>query len=152
MTTTYTIELDEGNSDLKILNGANYNFGLAKAVESGGKKITNTIFLSGTDTVDKKVTNHNKLSWTENYALNYTFTLPGPGATITGEGDWQPVDLGDYYGIDTNGAWVAGTGPPSTALNVVNKFQEVNIIVAIQTGTDSTGKPIYNPVRCLSLL
>ena len=152
MTTTYTIELDEGNSDLKILDDAKYNFGLAKAVESGGTTTINTIFLSSTDTVDKKVTNHNTLTWTENYALNYTFTVPGGGAVVTGEGNWQPVDLGDYYIIDNTGAWVAGTGPPSTALHVVNHFQEVNIIVAIQTGTDSGGKPIYNPVRWLSLL
>jgi hypothetical protein len=147
MPTTYTIELDEGNTDLKILNGANYNFALAKAVDTGGQATTNTIFLSSTDTVDKRVTNHNTLTWTENYALNYTFNVPGGGAVVQGEGEWQPVNLGDYYTINDNGAWVAGTGPSSTALNVLNKFQEANIIVAIQTGTDHGGNPEYSPVR-----
>ncbi|KAL8795022.1 MAG: hypothetical protein Q9195_002470 [Heterodermia aff. obscurata] len=145
MPTTYTIQLDEGNTDLTILDGAGYNFGLAKAVESGGTTTTNTIFLSSTDTVDKKVTNFNTLTWTENYALNYTFTVPGGGAVVTGEGEWQKVNLGDYYTINKDGAWVAGTGAPSTALNVVNNYQEVNIIVAIVTGTDS-GNPTYNPI------
>jgi hypothetical protein len=104
MPTTYTIELDEGNSDLKILDNAKYNFALAKAVESGGQATTNTIFLSSTDTVDKKITNHNTLTWTENYALNYTFTVPGSGAVVHGEGNWQPVNLGDYYTINDTGA------------------------------------------------
>jgi len=146
MPTTYTIQLDEGNTDLKILDSAGYNFGLAKAVESGGTTTTNTIFLSSTDTVDKKVTNQNTLTWTENYALNYTFTVPGGGAAVTGQGNWQAVNLGDYYTINEFGAWVAGTGPSSNVLNVVNNYQEVNIIVAIQTGTDSQGNPIYNPI------
>ena len=55
--------------------------------------------------------------------------------------------LGDYYTITTDGAWVTGTDPPSTALNVVNYYQEVNVIVGILTGTDSGGNLIFNPVR-----
>ncbi|OAL46469.1 hypothetical protein IQ07DRAFT_634724 [Pyrenochaeta sp. DS3sAY3a] len=144
MPTTYTIELDEGPTDLHILDGAKYNFALAKAVESAGKTNTNVIFLSSTDTAEQHVTDHNTLTWTENYALNYSFTVPGEGATVQGVGNWQPVNLGDYYSIDQYGAWAATSGPESTALNVVNNFQEVNIIVAIQTGTDKD--PVYNPI------
>lgn len=146
MSTTYTIELDETNTDLQTLDGAKYNFALAKEVQSAGGTTYNTIFLSSTDTADQKVTNHNKLSWSENYALNYTFSFPGKGVVVTGEGNWQPMNLGDYYQIDSTGAWVAGTGPASTNLNVTNDFQELNIIVGIQM-TDASGHTTYNPVR-----
>lgn len=148
--TTYTIELDEGNADLKILNNANYQFGLAKSVNSGNGPTFNTVWVSNTDLDGERLGNTNVISWTDTYALNYTFSVPAQGASVTGGGEWQTMNLGDYYAIDANGAWVAGTppvSPQSNSLNIsANDYQSVHIVVGLPV-IDGSGKITYQPVR-----
>jgi len=147
MSTSYTVQVDEGSNDLKQLTPNNYDLALAKAMSvGGGAAVINTIFQSS-NTPGQKVGNTTTMTWQENYGLNYSQNIPAKGAQVTVGGVWQPMNLGDIYSLDTNGSWQFDSKDPSVPnnLSVVNNYQPVHIIVGVSS-SDGTGKTIWNPI------
>ena len=54
--------------------------------------------------------------WKDQYGLNWTSSLPGPGISVIIGGEWQACNLGEVFDIDSNGFWVVFQSPVRSGL------------------------------------
>ena len=60
------------------------------------------------------------LSWTAQYGLNWTTSVPAQGATIVYSGNWQACSAGQSYNLDSIGEWVVNDNNPNADANSLN--------------------------------
>jgi hypothetical protein len=97
------------------------------------------------------------ISWSVQYAFNWTAEAPQPGVSVTLGGIWQAANKGEVWNIDTNGLFQQDTTDPGKAgwLSIGNvsysypdpsdptKTVPIYIIVGIQNSTTLDFDPIY---------
>ncbi|KAF5987085.1 splicing factor 3b [Fusarium coicis] len=143
MSTTYNAITEQSAPERKVLRENKYSLQLAKSVASQGSKPSfNVVFKSHI------LGPHMSVKWTTVYGLNWTTTLPTPGALVTFTGDWQSCSLGSSYDLDQDGTWVARQKNPnanSKAVNVASNGYPVAvyIIVGVQDQATKEWSPIW---------
>ncbi|RYP89693.1 hypothetical protein DL770_004181 [Monosporascus sp. CRB-9-2] len=140
--TTHDITVQERSDDLQSLNRNHYSLQVAKSASApGGSPVFNIVYMS------KHLAPNMSVSWKEQYGLNWSETVPDPGAEVVYSGNWQTCNSGQSYDLDANGEWVFnGNNPHANAasLNVgVNNYRAVHVIVGIQDSSTKTWMPIY---------
>lgn len=129
--TVWNATIQENNNDLETLSKNKYQLQVAKSVSSPGSKPKfNVVYKSQTIVANVDV------YWTTQYGLNWTTSIPNPGAEITFAGVWQLCELGQSCDHIAFGGWALSNDNPhkdENSLNVgVNCYQPVNIVVGTQ--------------------
>jgi hypothetical protein len=140
MATTYTVIIQETDKDLVWLNTEKYDLAVAKAVQTGGKIVANTIYDSA------YLAPTMSISWKEVYGLNFSTSVPAAGAEVTYTGKWTPCAIGGGYKLSAVGTWVPNNDDPNNeadSLNVLNEYHGVSIIVGVQDQTTKKWRPIF---------
>jgi len=135
---TRTLTLWESQYNAARLFRDHWNFQIAKSVATGSGKLEyNVIWQS------KGIAPNTDISWTTNYALNWTADVPAKGMTVRLSGSWQPCAPGQVYDLDVEGFWAkSSVSPDPNFLNVgkVNRNPDldgIHIVVGIQNGDGS---------------
>jgi hypothetical protein len=142
-TPTKTVYVYEKQSDITKLSQGGLTFQIAKSVvDASGNLVYNVVWQS------QKLAPHFSISWTTQYALNWTLTIPGSSVAIVAGGNWQPCNPGDSYDLDKNGEWVkSATTGTANVLNVgSNGYQDgIHILVGIQRGSTNFYDTVSSP-------
>ncbi|KAK4660731.1 hypothetical protein QC762_121595 [Podospora pseudocomata] len=142
MTTRYTVQVEEADSDIKTLHGNAYLLQVAKAVATGGKASVNVVYAS------KLLAPHMNVQWTTVYGINWATEMPAQGATVTYSGKWKQCNLGDSYTLTQDGVWAATQENPNAkenALNIASNDYEVpvHVLVGVQDPSTKMWTPIW---------
>lgn len=139
-----TIEVYESAYNAKKLSENHWNFQIAKSVSTGTTlQKPNVVWQS------KAVAPRTIIQWKDQYALNWTSSLPDPGVSVTISGEWQACNLGEVFDIDSTGFWSASTAPKEDNFMKVGKVNYqypgadgLHIVVGIQN-SDGSFDPIF---------
>lgn len=106
MATERTVAIWESPYDLRKLGDNGFDFCIAKSViDSTGKLTFNMVWQS------KALGPIIDVSWTTQYALNWTVDVPTGGARVKEGGFWHPCNPGDVFDLDKTGLFHPSTVP-----------------------------------------
>lgn len=145
---TYNPIVQEHEGDLLVLSQSQYQLQVAKSVSSPrGTPQFNVVFAS------RALAPEMSISWTAQYGLNWTTSVPAQGATVVYSGNWQACSAGQSYDLDSIGEWVVNDNNPYADANSLNigsngYSMPVNVVVGVED--PSTGQ--WQPVCVLIIL
>jgi hypothetical protein len=150
---TRTFHWYESAEDLVSINKNKWHLYLAKAVSTPSNQSgpPNVIWRSSAGAPRINIT------WSVQYAFNWTAEAPQPGVSVTLGGLWQAANKGEVWDIDSNGLFQQNTTVPGKAGwlsigNVSYSYPDPNdptntipiyIIVGIQNSSTLDFDPIY---------
>ncbi|KAK0659198.1 hypothetical protein QBC41DRAFT_384611 [Cercophora samala] len=142
MTTRYTVQVEETDSDIKALHSNAYLLQIAKAVSSGGKPEFNVVYAS------KLLAPNMNVQWSTIYGLNWATEIPAQGATVSYSGKWKQCNLGDSYTLTQDGVWAVAqenANAKDSALNVASNDYAVavHVLVGVQDPNTKAWTPIW---------
>lgn len=98
------VDVWESPYDLGKLASNGFNFCIAKSViDSSGNLTFNLVWKS------KNLAPRDSISWTVQYGLNWTLTVPTGNAQVVLGGVWQACNPGEVYDIDSVGLFQPST-------------------------------------------
>ena len=129
------VDVWESPYDLQKLASNGFHYCIAKSViDSSGNLTFNMVWKS------LNLSPRASISWTTQYALNWTLNVPASNAKITLGGIWQPCNPGEVYDIDSVGLWQPSTVAPKPGYLTVGSngysyggSSGINIIVGVQS-------------------
>jgi hypothetical protein len=142
-----TIQLYESGYDVKMLDDNKWNFQIAKSVANADGTVQyNVIWQS------RSVAANTFITWEAQYGMNWTQTLPDPGASVTVGGEWQACSLGQVFDIDKYGLWVPSSVPSEAGFMKVGTVNYqypgvvgIHIVIGIQNSDGSFGTIFVDP-------
>ncbi|KAK1753631.1 hypothetical protein QBC47DRAFT_430456 [Echria macrotheca] len=147
MATVRTLNWYESEVDAQLINANNWQLQIAKSVasaSSSGKPLYNIIWQSqGPAPITQ-------ISWTEEYALGWTASVPSDGVRVSILGRWQPCNKGETYDINNLGYWTPSQEPREPGWLSVGKINYthpkvlgIHIIVGVKNAISGRYEPIY---------